>query len=201
MKIAIVTEYYYPTLGGIQEHVHHFAVAARRLGHDVRILTPAVGDRLASPPKPGDPAKDLDLNQDAQDGVIRIGRSFPFLSGGSLARASFAFGLSRRLKEILRSECFDIMHLHSPLMPTLPLAALRLSDTVNVGTFHSDIGRSLLLGALSPLLQHLVEKLRHRRAVQVAGPANNRQHYGVAAGVDKENRSRVTSHGNRKIGI
>jgi len=159
MKIAIVTEYYYPTLGGIQEHVHHFAVAARRLGHDVRILTPAVGDRLASPPKPGDPAKDLDLNQDAQDGVIRIGRSFPFLSGGSLARASFAFGLSRRLKEILRSECFDIMHLHSPLMPTLPLAALRLSDTVNVGTFHSDIGRSLLLGALSPLLQRYVDRL------------------------------------------
>jgi len=29
MKIGIVTEYYYPTLGGIQEHVHHFARAAR----------------------------------------------------------------------------------------------------------------------------------------------------------------------------
>ncbi len=48
MKIGIVTEYYYPTLGGIQEHVHHFAQAARQLGHDVRIITPVVIDTLAS---------------------------------------------------------------------------------------------------------------------------------------------------------
>ena len=48
MRIGIVTEYYYPTLGGIQEHVHHFARQARRVGHDVRILTPEVKDRLAS---------------------------------------------------------------------------------------------------------------------------------------------------------
>ena len=48
MKIGIVTEYYYPTLGGIQEHVHHFATAARRFGHDVAIVTPEVRDELAS---------------------------------------------------------------------------------------------------------------------------------------------------------
>jgi len=48
MKIGIVTEFYYPTLGGIQEHVHHFAREARRVGHDVRILTPVVSDGLAS---------------------------------------------------------------------------------------------------------------------------------------------------------
>jgi phosphatidylinositol alpha-mannosyltransferase len=46
MKIGIVTEYYYPTLGGIQEHVHHFARAARGVGHDVRILAPTVRDWL-----------------------------------------------------------------------------------------------------------------------------------------------------------
>jgi phosphatidylinositol alpha-mannosyltransferase len=159
MKIAIVTEYYYPTLGGIQEHVHHFAVEARRRGHDVRILTPAVDDRLASTPKHAGPPSAIERKQDEQNGVLRIGHSFPFLSGGSLARASFAFGLSRRLKEILQTERFDIMHLHSPLMPTLPLAALRLSDTVNVGTFHSDIGRGFLLAALSPLIRPYVDRL------------------------------------------
>jgi phosphatidylinositol alpha-mannosyltransferase len=159
MKIAIVTEYYYPTLGGIQEHIHHFAVAARRLGHDVRIITPAVDDGLASIAKHGGPQNEIHRRWAEEDGVIRIGRSLPFLSGGSLARASFGFGISRRLKEILRAERFDILHLHSPLMPTLPLAALRVSDTINVGTFHSAIGRSLLLKVLAPLLQRYVDCL------------------------------------------
>ena len=159
MKIAIVTEYYYPTLGGIQEHVHHFAMSARRLGHDVRILTPAVGDGLASVAKHPGLTEENNLRRDEQNGVIRIGRSLPFLSGGSLARASFGRGISGRLKEILRAERFDILHLHSPLMPTLPLAALRLSDTINVGTFHSDIGRSLLLSVFAPFLQRYVDRL------------------------------------------
>ena len=159
MKIAIVTEYYYPTLGGIQEHVHHFALAARQLGHDVRILTPAVGDDLASVGGARGTSMESGRTQDEQDGVIRIGRSFPFLSGGSLARASFGGGISRRLKEIMRAERFDILHLHSPLMPTLPLAALRLSDTINVGTFHSAIGHSLLLKLFAPLLQRYVDRL------------------------------------------
>jgi phosphatidylinositol alpha-mannosyltransferase len=158
MKIGIVTEYYYPTLGGIQEHVHHFAQAARGQGHDVHILTPNVQDDLASIRDDSGPP-DLHRRRDEQNGVIRIGQSFPFLSGGSLARASFGVGLSQRLAEVLRSERFDILHLHSPLMPTLPLAALRLSDCANVGTFHSDIGRSLLLAALAPLIRRYLDRL------------------------------------------
>ena len=115
MKIGIVTEYYYPTLGGIQEHVHHFALAARRMGHDVRILTPHVRDELASVP-----LCSRAVGRDREEGVIRVGVSVPLLSGSSIGRASAAWGLSRRMEEILRSEQFDVLHLHSPLMPTLP---------------------------------------------------------------------------------
>src|SRR5437763_5294947 len=39
LRIALVTEYYYPHLGGICEHVHFFAREARRLGHHVDIIT------------------------------------------------------------------------------------------------------------------------------------------------------------------
>jgi phosphatidylinositol alpha-mannosyltransferase len=157
MKIGIVTEYYYPTLGGIQEHVHHFARAARRLGHAVRIVTPAVGDTLASlagPAGPGAPGPG-----DDEHGVIRLGRSIPVIAGGSVARVSVGQRLSAQVDALLRRERFDVVHLHAPLMPTLPLLFLRQSPTITVGTFHSVVGRSRLLTALRPTLQRYADRL------------------------------------------
>jgi phosphatidylinositol alpha-mannosyltransferase len=151
MKIGIVTEYYYPTLGGIQEHVHHFARAARGAGHDVRIIAPAVEDGLASTRR--------GRSADSNDGVIRVGRSLPLVSGGSIARASVGGGLSRQITDVLRSERFDVLHAHSPLMPTLPLLALRASDCANVGTFHSAFERSMLFFALGRFLQPYLDRL------------------------------------------
>jgi len=140
MKIGIVTEYYYPTLGGVQEHVHHFTVAARRLGHDVCIVTPTVEDSLASTSEGRRSAIDL-RREDESFGVVRIGRSIPLVGGGSIARASVGHKLSSQLSAVLRAEHFDVLHLHSPLMPTLPLLALRLAESVTVGTFHSASGK------------------------------------------------------------
>ena len=157
MRIGIVTEYYYPTLGGIQEHVHHFAGAARRAGHDVRILTPVVRDNLAS--ERDVPSVEAARRADDENGVIRIGVSIPVLSGGSIARSSSGRDLSIRMREVLRAERFDVVHVHSPLMPTLPLLALRCSEAVNVGTFHSAFDRSLLLALLSRRLQPYLHRL------------------------------------------
>ncbi len=157
MKIGLVTEYYRPTLGGIQEHVHHFARAARRLGHDVRIITPRVDDALASLPGGASPFETAAL--DHAEGVIRLGRSIPIFSGGSVARASGGPSLSARVDEILRRERFDVVHLHSPLMPTLPLLFLRQSRTVTVGTFHSVVGQSRLVERLRPVLQRYADRL------------------------------------------
>ena len=39
LRIALVTEYYYPHLGGVCEHVHFFAREARRRGHHVDVIT------------------------------------------------------------------------------------------------------------------------------------------------------------------
>ena len=158
MRIGIVTEYYYPTLGGIQEHVHHFAQAARRVGHDVRILTPAVKDNLAS--ESAALSAEAARRADDENGVIRIGVSVPVLSGGSIARTSIGGDLSIRMREVIRGEKFDVIHVHSPLMPTLPLLALRSSDVVNVGTFHSAFDRSLLLALVRRRLQPYVDRLQ-----------------------------------------
>jgi phosphatidylinositol alpha-mannosyltransferase len=158
MKIGIVSEYYYPTLGGVQEHVHHFAAAARRLGHDVRIITPEVRDELASVATAG-PQQPGRTVGDRQDGVIRLGVSLPILSGSSIARVSSGPDLSRRMREILRSERFDVLHVHAPLLPTLPLIALRESEALNVGTFHSAMGKNRLFALLRPILQRYADRL------------------------------------------
>jgi phosphatidyl-myo-inositol alpha-mannosyltransferase len=158
MKIGIVTEYYYPTLGGIQEHVHHFAVAARRAGHDVRILTPRVRDGLATAPGSGN-RPSVVAARDVEDGVIRVGESVPLLSAGSIGRASVGRDLSRRMEEILASERFDIIHAHSPLTPTLPFLALRASDAINVGTFHAFVPKSVIYGLFRAVFQRYADRL------------------------------------------
>jgi phosphatidylinositol alpha-mannosyltransferase len=91
--------------------------------------------------------------------VIRIGNSIPLLSGGSLASASVGSALSRTVVDVLRAERFDVLHAHSPLMPTLPLLSLRASDCANVGTFHSDFERNVLYFALARFLQPYLDRL------------------------------------------
>jgi phosphatidylinositol alpha-mannosyltransferase len=132
MKIAIVTEYYYPTLGGVQEHVHHFAREAAARGHDVRIITSKVrGASLVDEPVP----------------VLRVGRSQPFVANGSIGRMTVGRGLGDELQAIFDRERFDVIHVHAPLTPTLPLLAIARSNAITIGTFHTNF-RSLPMAAL-----------------------------------------------------
>ncbi|HET8734587.1 MAG TPA: glycosyltransferase family 1 protein, partial [Anaeromyxobacteraceae bacterium] len=75
MRIGIVTEYYYPSVGGIQEHVHHFAREARRLGHTAKIITSEMPD-LRRAGHAADEGAD----------VIRLGASLPIFNNGGLGR-------------------------------------------------------------------------------------------------------------------
>ncbi|HET7034337.1 MAG TPA: glycosyltransferase family 4 protein [Thermomicrobiaceae bacterium] len=72
------------------------------------------------------------------------------------------------MKEFLQRESFDIVHVHEPLAPTLPLMVLLHSKSVNVGTFHA--ARNSNLGYLSgkPILGHFHGKLDARIAVSPA---------------------------------
>ncbi len=124
LRIALVTEYYYPHLGGVCEHVHFFAREARRRGHHVDIIT----SNLAG--------------AEPQDGVIRIGRSQPVYANGSQARITIGFGLRGQMREVLRRGQYDIVHVHSPLTPILPLLAIEEARCPVVGTFHTYFDKS-----------------------------------------------------------
>jgi phosphatidylinositol alpha-mannosyltransferase len=146
VKIAIVSDYYYPQLGGITEHVHGQASELARRGHDVTVLTP----RLAIAPKAVDgddlPAREFD--------VVNVGRAFPFYANGAETLVTLGVGLSSALDRVYRKRRFDVVHVHNPFGVMLPITAIRRSSApVTVGMFHSVVpaGFPLLRAAKRPL--------------------------------------------------
>ena len=141
LRIAVVTEYYYPHLGGVCEHVHFFAREARRRGHHVDIITSNL---------PG---------AEPQPHVIRLGHSQPVYANGSQARLTIGVGLRRRMRKVLRRGHYDIVHVHSPLTPMLPLLAIEEADVPVVGTFHTYFDRSRGYSLLNDFFQRRLDML------------------------------------------
>lgn len=133
MKIALVSEYYYPLLGGITEHVHNLAKSLSARGHEVTVVTHSLRPRK-SHHYPDEPVAFP---------VKRFGRGVPIYSNGSFARVTLGRNLSGQISSFFRRQKFDVIHAHSPLTPILPVLALRNSDApVTVGTFHTYFDRS-----------------------------------------------------------
>ncbi len=133
MKVALVSEYYYPLLGGITEHVHNLAVFLGRRGHDVTVVTHNLKPRKHH----HYPSELVDFP------IVRFGKGMPIYSNGSIAHITVGKGLSGSMRRFFQQERFDVIHAHSPLTPTLPVLALRASNApVTVGTFHTYFDRS-----------------------------------------------------------
>lgn len=125
MKIALVSPYDYPYPGGVVKHIFYLDKEFRRLGHDIRIIAACSDDVGDVPPQ-----------------VIKVSGSIAHIPfAGSVARVTLSPRVYRRVKKILKREQFDVIHLHEPMTPALPLAVLRhvpLSPrSVVVGTFHA----------------------------------------------------------------
>jgi len=155
VRIGIVTEYYYPSVGGIQEHVHHFAREARRLGHSVKIVTSTMPD-LESAAGP------------AVRDVIRVAASLPVYRNGSFGRITGGAGVGTAVRDVLARERFDVVHVHSPLTPVLPLLAIHHATGPVVGTFHTNFKPGLLFRAMRPTLQRYLDRLDAAVAVSRA---------------------------------
>jgi phosphatidyl-myo-inositol alpha-mannosyltransferase len=140
MKIALVTEYYYPHFGGVCEHVHYLAAELRARGHEADIVTSQIGD---APEEPG---------------LIRLGRSMPVFINGSQARITLGVGRGT-LRKLFRERKYDLIHVHAPLTPTLPLFAVEAAEVPVVGTFHTNFGRSLAYTLLHPVFAHAARRL------------------------------------------
>jgi phosphatidylinositol alpha-mannosyltransferase len=174
LRIAIVTQPYYPQPGGVSEHVHHTALEFRKLGHEVDIIT----SRFRK-------------NGQEAEGVLRIGRNVLVPHLGAFANVNADPWLCRDVRRILRSNEYDVLHVHEPLTPTLPLLALREApkDSVVVGTFHASATRALGYRLFRRPLSRCAARLDARVAVSRAASRFAARyfsgHYGIIPnGVD-----------------
>ncbi|MCI0899694.1 MAG: glycosyltransferase family 4 protein [Chloroflexi bacterium] len=152
MKIAMVSPYDFTWPGGVTAHVAQLSRELGRSGHDVQVLAPH------------SPSRDF---QDA-DLLVPLGRSVPLPSGGSIARVSLSWWLYPKVRALLKREQFDIIHLHEPMAPILPLCVLEFSNSVNVGTFHASYARQHLYRVTHPIIKRWHKRLHGSIAVSPA---------------------------------
>ena len=149
MKIGIVSQSYYPRYGGVTEHVHALAAELRKRGHEVTIITSFF--------RRGE--------KGFRDGVLRIGWNILVPFNRAFVDFTIGFSLKRRLKNAIRDLDLDIVHVHCPMAPTLPIFAVQVSDRPTVGTFHSTGGRTAIQDLFKPMVVGVMERLDARIAV------------------------------------
>jgi phosphatidylinositol alpha-mannosyltransferase len=156
MKIALVSPYDYAYTGGVNIHISRLQENFTRMGHEVKIIAPSS--------KPQETQKNGD--------VIVFGRPVPIHASGSVVRSPVSPGLvfSSGIRDMLRRERFDVIHIHEPLMPTLATAVLHhASQELTVGTFHASRSRSWGYPFWKPIcLNRWFNKLDGRIAVSFA---------------------------------
>ncbi len=152
MKIGIVSEYFYPTLGGISENIYHFSLGLLNRGHDFRIIT-------------GKLAKPREIDERVRDRIIHVGYSTPVFFNGSCGCLTLGRNLTRRMKEVLDREKFDLLHLHSPLFPTLPPIANMQANAPVVGTFHTCIDGDIFYKIYTNRAKKLLGRMAGKIAV------------------------------------
>ncbi len=151
MKIAFVSPYDHAFHGGVNDHINRLAGQFKEWGHSVRVIAPCSAPQGIT-----------------DEDFIPMGRPVPVPSGGSIARVSFSIWLRPRIKEMLRREAFDVVHLHEPFSGFVPLNVLSQSasmGTLNIGTFHSFRGTWLYRVGAKRVVKRYFRKLHGRIAV------------------------------------
>jgi phosphatidylinositol alpha-mannosyltransferase len=131
VKIGFVSPYDWSYEGGVRSHIMQLADELERMGHATGIITSATGEKGRRPePK-----------------VTKLGWAVPIPWNGSIARIAVSPLLARQTRAVLEREQFDVIHLHEPLAPALPITTLHVLgglNTVSVGTFHAFAPNNLI---------------------------------------------------------
>lgn len=149
MKIAQVTPYDFGHPGGVAEHIQHLKKELNTLGHEVKIIAPR------------SQSGGLEVGRD----FYGVGRTVAIPGNNSKVRLTFDVTLYSAVKELLRQEQFDVIHLHEPLTPVLPYMVLLNSKAVNLATFHAYRFSNPWYTAFKPYMSFVLGRLDGRIAV------------------------------------
>ena len=131
MRIAIVTDYYYPHLGGITEHVHGQATELTRRGHEVTVIT----GNVVRPPAIVD--GDIRPEADAPFEIVRLGAAIPAYGNASQTYHVVDPLIRRKLRKAFEQRRVDVVHVHSPYSPGLPMiGVLAAPKSAEIGRAH-----------------------------------------------------------------
>jgi phosphatidylinositol alpha-mannosyltransferase len=165
LKIGILSQAYHPAVGGVTEHVDASAHALRARGHDVSVITAHFSERAYGPaPTNGYP-------------VFRIGWNLSVPYNGAENNLTVGFGLQAKLEAIFERERFDLLHVHCPVSPVLPILALRIAKQPVVGTFHSTVTSDLAFRLFRKALLPSYRRLDRALAVSEAARSCVLRHF------------------------
>lgn len=157
----MVTEYAYPILGGVSEHVHFLSRELVALGHDVTVVTGRSEKREV--------VDDIDRRAFRDHGyrTVRLGRAVPIPQNGSVARQTWVFPWQMRRA----LEGADIVHVQGLVGALNARQAInRGRAPVTVGTFHTytEGGNHWSYRWVGKRLNRTLAKLNRRIAVSQA---------------------------------
>jgi phosphatidylinositol alpha-mannosyltransferase len=160
VKICLVSPYDWAVSGGVNNHIRHLAEQFVQRGHDVHVVgagtKPAKSDRFP---------------------ITTIGRPIPLRVSGSVARITLSLRVAGKVRRLLDENDFDIVHVHEPFMPNLPITFLRYSTAINVGTWHAARESNVFYVYGRRLIKRWAAKLDGKIAVSQAAVAHIEKYF------------------------
>jgi len=163
VKVGLLCENYFPTLGGEQEHILHLrrlleSPADGSTPVDVRIIVPHVAFTTWHGP--------------ADDGfILRPARSWRIHGEGSESQVTLSPAALPALLRIFSRERFDLLHIHAPCDVGLPTWALWTFKGPIVGTLHSYFPPHDARRHLAPWYRYVMGRMT--RVIAVSGAARD----------------------------
>jgi phosphatidylinositol alpha-mannosyltransferase len=152
LKVAVVCPYAWDRSGGVQSHVRSLARALRNRDHHVAVIAPHAAINPSA----------------AEDDLFLIGHAVSVPANGSVAPLAFGPLAAAGVRRVLRTFDPDVVHLHEPLIPSLPIMALWNTHRPTVGTFHAAAHSSMGYRLGRPVLERAARRLDVRTAVSDA---------------------------------
>ncbi len=192
-KIAIVTPYYYPLFGGVQENVYNLKEEYKKLGYYCRVITAHFGK----------------MKSKDEEEVLRFGRGFPIKVNGSVGRIIMSID-NKTIRQMIDKYDFDIIHFQEPFVPFLSYAIIKHSKAMHIATFHANFKSNPYYRIGTNVLNPLWERIYGRIAVSRSARSSVNKYFKgdieiIPNGVDMErfcpNQAKISKFNDGKINI